>query len=250
MKVYCTYDSKLNPFLDSVVGYTLNLFGDGLRLERLEEIELVKNIRGLQYFPDGRVDSGGKRIILTASRFDNLPVYDISQLQNNNDFKFIVSTLYHEMGHISDMTTMPRIYAAAQNFGNKWRMLAAFFWVEYLAEKRSSEANLVSNDDYLCDFVKRRWDSFKFNYSSASEDNYFYLCKTLSYYMGRTTKHKVREVYDDMMVNPLLQKFSNAVGEAIQTLEKRMPFDDISLLDNLSIIMGDYYEKFRQKYSQ
>lgn len=110
---------------------------------------------------------------MTSRLYDKLPVYEISLLKNNEDFQTIVCTIYHEMGHISDHNTMPNIYAAAQNFDDKKQMLAAFFWAEYLAEKRSSETNLVSHQEYCEDFIKREWKSFKFNFDNPTEDNFF-----------------------------------------------------------------------------
>lgn len=117
-----------------------------------------------------------------------LPVYDIALLKGNEDFRTIIGTAYHEMGHASDWKAMPRIYAAAQDFSDERQRLAAFFWVEYLAEKRSSEeVDLAIHREYCEDFARRKWKSFKYN-SDQNEGNFLYLCKALSYFMGRTAK--------------------------------------------------------------
>ena len=175
MRVFCKYDLELDRFLKSVVSYVLNLFDNNIVLNGLEEIELVKQINGVS-ITDGRISDDGKKIILTARLFDRLPTYDIPKLKFNEDFQTIVCTIYHEMGHIADRNTMPSIYAAAvsQSTDDK-QILAPFFWAEYLAEKRSSETNLVSHQDFCDDFVKQEWKSFDYNLDNPTEDNYFYL---------------------------------------------------------------------------
>lgn len=97
--------------------YVFAIWRSGLYLDNLEEIELV-DTKTFSYDTDGRTVPGGKKIILTLRLYAKIPVYDIQQLNNDENFKLIVNTLYHEMGHVSDMRTMPNIYAVASNSDN------------------------------------------------------------------------------------------------------------------------------------
>lgn len=246
MKVFCQYSLQLDNFLKSIVEYVFAVLGNGLHLDKLEEIELV-NAKEFSYDTDGRTIDGGKRIILTSRLYTQLPIYNISELMNNEKFKLIVNTLYHEMGHVSDMETMPIIYAVAQNLDDMKQMLPAFFWAEYLAEKRSSATEIADQSKYCDDFVRKQWKANKFDTETATEENFFYLCKALSYYMGRTTKLNTRETYNSMMVNPLLQEFVTAIGQELICLERKLPFDDAETLSNLNIIMEKYRLKFEME---
>ena len=251
MRVFCKYDLELDRFLKSVVSYVFNLFGNDIVLNCLEEIELVKQIEGAPIETDGRISGDGRKITLTARLFDRLPTYDISKLKLNEEFQTIVCTIYHEMGHIADRSTMPSIYAAAvpQSTDDK-QILAPFFWAEYLAEKRSSKTNLVSYQDFCDDFVKREWKSFDYNFDNPTEANFFFLCKMLAYFMGRTTRENVRETFCRKVVNPLLKEFIDVLGKELVDLEQKFPFDDVKLLDNLSNVLIEYCSKFSQKFAQ
>ncbi len=247
MKVFCRYSLQLDSFFKNVVKYVFAIWGNGLCLDNLEEIELI-DAKTFSYDTDGQTVPGGKKIILTSRLYDKISVYDIQQLNNNENFKLIVNTLYHEMGHVSDMQTMPKIYAAASNFGSIKQMLPAFFWAEYLAEKRSSTKGIVDHSDYCTDFVKRQWKCYQFDFETPTEQNFFYLCKTISYYLGRTTQSNTREVYDGKMSNPLLQEFVIVMRQELLCLESKQPFDDVETLSNLYFIMNKYYLKFKARY--
>jgi len=118
MGVFCRYSLQLVSFLKNVVEYVFAIWGNGFYLDNLEEIELV-NARTFSYDTDGQTVPGGKKIIPTSRLYAKIPVYDIQQLNKNEKFKLIVNTLYHEMGHVSGMQTMPNIYAAASNLESK-----------------------------------------------------------------------------------------------------------------------------------
>ena len=109
--VNCKYDEQLNLFLGNIVQYTLRKYAFKLDISSLREVELI-NVGELPIQTDGRVIDDSK-IILTSRLFDLLPNYEIERLYRNKNFKQIVCTLYHEMGHINDMKLYPKIYRAA-----------------------------------------------------------------------------------------------------------------------------------------
>ncbi len=97
-------------------------------------------------------------------------------------------------------------------------MLPAFFWVEYLAEKRSSSSNFIAHVEYCEEFASREWKSYKFDFCTCGEENFFYLCKVLPYYMGRTTDLDIRQKYCAKMKNALLKSFIDSLGNELLIL--------------------------------
>ena len=245
MRIFCQYNPQLDNFLHELVEYVLDLYGKQLLLDDLEEIELKDSLAGSS---DGRVEDGGKRIILFSSLFSLLPTYTVSELLENENFKLIANTLYHEMGHGSDMKMMPHIYAAAQDLEKEEQMLPAFFWVEYLAEKRSCSINIIDYTEYCEDFASRKWKAYKFDFETGSGENFFYLCKALSYFMGRTTNPDIRQKFCAKMKNTLLKSFIDSLENELFSLEDQLPFDDVEKLSNLSHIMNEYRSKFQRTF--
>ncbi|QUH18666.1 hypothetical protein [Alkaliphilus sp. B6464] len=148
----------------------------------MQEIELI-DIKEFSYDTDGRVCDGGKKILVTSRPYDKLPTYRIEELKDNVDFIMIVNTMFHEMGHVMDWASMPNLYAAAENTNDGKAMVTSVFWLEYLAEKRSSIEGLVNHSDYCDDFVSRKWKSYKFDTENTSESNKFI---KISFHQGGT----------------------------------------------------------------
>lgn len=216
-----------------------------MSLDGLGEIELIEDLPG---FSDGRTIQGSKKIVLASRLFHGLPTYEISKLSNNENYRHIISTIFHEMGHASDMKAMPNIYAIAQDLEHKEQMLPAYFWIEYLAEKRSYSANIASHIEYCEDFVARKWRSYRFDFCTYTEENFFYLCKALAYFMGRTIDSNMRQEYCAKMKNPLLKSFISSIAEELLVLESYLPFDDVGKLFDLENIMNTYYWRFCETF--
>lgn len=248
MKVICEYDKELDIFLKEVVKYTIDLYGHALCLDSLQIIEL-RNINEFGYDTDGKTLEHGTVIWVTSRLYEKLPSYNIKEIEDNTDFIMLVNTLFHEMGHVTDWLAMPRLYTAALNLNNKKSMFAALFWLEYLAEKRSSSNDRVNISEFCDDFVKRPWKAHIVNFETCTDDNFFYLNKTLSYFMGRTVKVDIRKKYMTAMSNVLLKEYTGELDVELKRLEGKMPFDEVSQVEQLYKIMNKYFKKFKQNYA-
>lgn len=246
MDVYCNYDNKLEKFLQMVVDYTLELYGKDLNLSLLNEIELVKK-ETFSFYTDGRVVENGRKIILTSHLYENLDNYDIQEIKDTESFKTIVRTVYHEMGHISDMRRFPKLYSSAINDKNLKEVLPSFFWLEYLAERRSCKISLKIDNDYCEDFVAREWKVRGLNLQSASEDNFFYLNKALAYFLARILENNKFSLYTRNLKNNILREYITDLKAEILRLEEKAPFDSIETLDDLFEIMKNNLKKFVNK---
>lgn len=247
MKIFCLYDSELHIFLNEVVQYVLNRYVDQLNISTLEEIELVdKNT--FQYETDGKTINKSK-IIVTSRLYELLPCFDIQSLIENNDFKLLCNTIYHEMGHVNDMILMPHLYDCVLNCEKiDDNYVASLFWLEYTAEKRTAGLDNVNDMDICDQFVERKWECSFSNLDSTSDKNFFYLNKVLPYFMARTLDKSVRQSYLAAIDNKLLVKYIEEINIELEQLEQVGYFDDPSILQNLYQIINRYYKKFMRTY--
>lgn len=181
--------------MNKVVELILDKYGSQLNLDTLEEIELIDK-NELPYETDGKV-LGNNKIIVTSRLYELLPTLEIDDLKNNKDYAMLRKTLYHEMGHINDITFIPKLYnCVLDNFEHKnisADSIVSLFWIEYLAEKRTVSFENVYNMEICDELVKREWHCSIANpYANYGESNFFYLIKLLPYFMARTKDEDTR----------------------------------------------------------
>lgn len=247
MKIICQYDKRLENFLKDVVDYTLCKYGQELNLDNLQQIELM-NISEFDLLKDGSTEEHGTKIILTSRLYDMLPSFSVENLESNPNFKMIVNTLYHEMGHVTDWKKYPKLYAEAESMDNLKIGLPALFWLEYLAEKRSCLKDGSNNSDFCKQFVECQWRAYYSNFDDIDENNFFYLNKVIPYFMARTIDVSVRKTYMNEISNELLIGYIDELSTEIEQMEKMLPFDEPEKLSSLYEIMNRYYKQFRDRY--
>ncbi|GFI18166.1 hypothetical protein IMSAGC009_03338 [Lachnospiraceae bacterium] len=251
MKVFCSYDVRYDAFFKAVVKLTIDKYGLQLNIDTLKEIELIDK-NDLPYEIDGKVLSASK-IIVTSRLYELLPNLEIDSLKNNEDYGMLRKTLYHEMGHINDMALMPKIYSCIlESFENRninGDSIASLFWIEYVAEKRTAFFENVYNLEICDDFVKRKWHcSMADPYAHYGEKNFFYLTKLLPYFMARTNRKDLRELYLNRIENKILIQYVNEIDNEVRFLETNGLFDDVCFLKRLYTIIDKYYKTFMNKY--
>lgn len=246
MKVFCEYNQEYDAFLKEAVQYTLDRYESQLELLNLEEIELVDKSK-YEIETDGRADCDGKKIFVTSRLYELLPSYNISDLEEDGNFKLIINTLYHEMGHITDWLHMPVLYDVASRHGNTKEGIAALLWLEYLAEKRSESERPEGQNEFCDVFAKNKWRAYK-NNQSARDDNFLYLVKATPYFIARIQKPETRDYYFSIMTNELVGEFVTDIEEELAKLEAEMPFDDIQHLKGMVETINLYYREFKNKY--
>lgn len=243
MKIYCLYNEEFDQFLKEVVEITLSKYGSQLNINSLEEIELVnKNV--YPYETDGRIISNSK-IVVTSRLYELLPCFDVTTLIENDNFIKLKKTLYHEMGHINDMTLMPKLYECGFSEIHDKEQIASQFWLEYIADKRTATFEGFQYFD-LCDsFVKEDWKCTMYSLDvNFTYTNFAYLIKVLPYFMAATREISIREKYINEIRNKLLVQFINELDIELRNLEESYLFDDVTMLNNLYKIINKYYRKF------
>lgn len=252
MKVYCSYNEGYHNFLNKVVDSILDKYGSQLNISALEEIELV-NKRKYKYITDGKAYNG--KIEVTSRLYELLPTLEIGELENNNDYKLIRKTLYHEMGHINDMVLMPKLYGRVfQDFRNRnvnIHSMSILLWVEYIAEKRASGFENVDDMEVCEDFITTDWQCSKFEpYFSDDNKNFYNLTKLMPYFLSRTMDRHIRGKYLWRIDNNLLKEYIIEIDKELNFLETRGAFDDLIILNGLYEIIDKYYKKFMNEYER
>lgn len=248
IKTVCKYDKELEIFLKDVVEFTLKNYGADLNLSRLELIELM-DIAEFDVEKDGMTRDGGTKIIVTSRLYECLPNYHINDLKENTEFQQIVNTMYHEMGHVTDWLNYPKLYMIATSDNDIEKFMPPFFWLEYLAEKRSCQKDFSGNMSICDQFIQCDWNPYEMDSTSAKKSNFFYLNKVLAYFLARVMNGITEVNYIDKIPNGLLKEYLNKLMIEIRRLENLLPFDDMKFLDDLHEIMDCYYKKFKQIFS-
>lgn len=248
MRISCSYSKNMDKFLKRVVDYTVDNYAFDLDISALKSIQLIPSSQ-LPYPTDGKTCNRGTEILVTSRLYELLPSHEIDQLSDNMNFKCIVNTLYHEMGHVNDWKKMPGLYVAVERADNIKHAWPALFWLEYISEKRSCSTNLVSYAVFCNSFVRREWKSNQFNLQFANEENFFYLTKVLSYFMARTINHCDRNAYLEVCKNELLKQLIADLDAEISKLEKLSLFDDPDKLEPLYKILDNYLSEFCKRFA-
>lgn len=247
MKVFCKYNKEFDSFLKKTVKYTIDRYGQYLDVTDIEEIEL-RDIKNFPYETDGKTYDGGRKILVTSRLYELLPSFDIRKIKNDGNFKMLINTQFHEMGHATDWKRMPNLYNAVIMHPTSEDGIASLFWVEYLAEKRSQAFSPLDYDSFCNDFAKSHWRAYKSDLGSTGHDNFTYLCKVMPYFLVRTIELDKRKHYLDIMENQLLKDFILEINEEIERLEAIPLFDDTRELGGLYDIINKYFAEFQKAY--
>lgn len=247
MQILCQYNQSMQLFLCHTVEYVLEYYGSNLQLDKLKAIELVPK-ETFSYATDGKTCEKGTKIIVTSQLYELLPTLNITNLHDNPNFKMIINTLYHEMGHVNDWLQMPILYSIVEEMDDAKHALPGLIWLEYIAEKRSCSTNLVPYTEFCDDFVSRRWNSNQFDYQQANERNFYYLIKSIPYFLARTLDSNLRLNYLSRMKNLLLKQFIEEIDTELYRLEHIPFFDTPKELEPLYLILDTYFRKFRSTF--
>lgn len=254
MKIYCSYNHDYHIFLNEVAELVLKQYGSDLNISTLREIELV-NKDEFAYETDGKAVDNSK-IIVTSRLYERLPTLSINCLIDNNDYKLIRQTIYHEMGHINDMVYMPSLYNCVfENAQKKAAGInistASLFWLEYKAEKRSAGFENVYDMEICDEFADHEWKySVSDSYSNFNAGNFCYLTKILPYFLGGTAHDEhVRQEYITKIKNNILKDYIRELDIELNCLEAKGMSDDLNLLNSLYAIIKRYENIFIKTYS-
>lgn len=249
MKVVCEYDADLQRFLKEVVDLCIAKYGEGLHLKQLREIEL-KNKSAFDYEKDGNICENGEKIVLSSRLYEMLPTLDIKKINNNDKFKVLIYSLYHEMCHVSDFEMYPNLYYRAMHTQNKWDALAMIFWLEYLVEKRCCQRLGIIECELYEQFQSEKLCCNIFDITTGNVSNFFYFTKCISYLVAKIMWGEEEKEYLQKICDRLLREYVEELVEELSKLENQGFFDEENKLTQLTFIMKQYYKKSLQAYER
>ena len=250
MKVFCSYDSKYDCFFKQLVEYVLERYGDALDISSVREIELVKEIDGIDP-PDGRLVENGKKILIAERKIRELPHLNIAQLGGEESFKSVVETLYHEMGHATDMVNMPSMYACvfaanASIDGMSLEAFATLLFLEYVSQQRTSNLAIGEYATFCDQIASGLWNKYE---NHDSHWAFLYVSKLLVYFIIKANVLNKKIFYLEKAKEPLLSEYALALEEALNTVYARLPFDDCDQCVEIVEVMRKYEIGFKGRYA-
>lgn len=175
-------------FIDKVLKYINDNYYNKLNIQKLRKIEIVDELPG---------GSSGRtirdRIILSRKngidRVNGL-CRDKLDIENSMILRDVISTIYHELWHVSTWNKFEYLYEYVLDEKNEdWNtVLAYLYWIEYLAHVETVFMEVPEVMRKFCkDFAYQEWHN--------TYDEYSYFIKALPYYL---TRSQYLNLYDEL----------------------------------------------------
>ena len=233
----CKFNKNYEVFLKHVYEYVVENFAKDFDLSVLNKIEIVPSLPCLS---DGRIK--GTNILLSKRLCDLLPALDLDLLKDNNDFNFIVSTLYHELCHLNEQTILPNIHAICNRDDIDIDYFVAQFWIEYIVETKTNAIFKRNKSKFCDDIAINGWKINKADYDTQNTTNYFYLIKVLPYALASC--HNQKSDYVAQIKNPIVRNMVIELYDAISNIQDKYPVDDMHSLNEIKRIFSTYQKTF------
>ena len=247
MKVFCSYDENYNRLLKDIVNYLINKYGEELEPNSIQEIELVKVIDANPE-SDGRLIDHGNKIVLSERLFKKILHFDIDVLIDSAPFDTIISTIYHEIGHSSDMVNMPSMYNYVYETEDVTPVsFAVYLFLEYVAERRSSKLVNSERIYFYEQYLAGSWNVYNLN---EGNDDYafWYTAKVSIYFIINIIAENKRDYYLDKIDDELLKSFIVDLEDVLGNTYNKLPFDDITRCSDIEAVLNNYRFLFNNKY--
>ena len=175
-------------FLDKMFKYINDNYSNKLNVEKLRKVEIVNELSGGS---SGRAICD-KIILSRKNGLDRVNSLCQGELDINNDvlLRDLVSTIYHELWHVSTWDKFEYLYEYLMDEKNEdWNtVLAYLYWIEYLAHVETVFMEVPEVMRKFCKgFVYREWKN--------TYDEYSYFIKALPYYLIRS---QYLSLYDEL----------------------------------------------------
>lgn len=171
--------------INNIIKLIEERYSEKICISRLKKIEIVDK---LDYGSSGR--SLVDKIIL--SRKNGLDgVYFENEIPVNNiKLRMLISTIYHELWHISTWKDYEDMYGYIVNCekGDLVIAYAYMYWIEYIAHVETVFMEVPEIMNKFCNnFVSKKWSELEYGYS--------YFIKELPYYLIRS---QYLNIFDDL----------------------------------------------------
>ena len=217
---------KENNIINTILQYIYDNYSEKFCFDRLKRLEVIDELT---------CEASGEcqRDTIKISRKDGLN--EIGSIKNidvdikeNRKIKILVSTIYHELWHISTWTQYEEMYEYAMKpeDADMYVMISYIYWIEYIAHKETvfMECDTVMRD-YCQAFVTKQWQKIDYGY--------LLFIKALPYYIVRSQYLKI---YEDLTEEIKSTKLKAVVKDFGRTSEKIYGNQELSVLEKAKVI--------------
>lgn len=210
--------------INLIITYIVDNYNDKADISKLRIIEIVDKL-------DNNASGRSIRDKMFLSRKDGLygvyEIKDISEaIRQNNKLKMLISTIYHELWHISTWNRYEMMYEYILNHEKRGicKAYSYLYWIEYIAhiETVFMEAKDVMSK-FCKDFVHIKWHK--------TEDGYYDFIKALPYYLIRSQYLGIFDVLTSEIACNELRVAVYEFDDVSKQLIKNTYMDDVEKAD-------------------
>ena len=216
-------------FINDAISFIQCNYSNKLKMEQLKEIEVVDMLSG---------GASGRAIRdkLFLARKNGLgmlknKIYDESQMESDDELRDMLSTIYHELWHISTWEKYQYMYEYVLNEKNDDITAYAYlYWIEYIAHMETVFMEVPKRMiDFCQSFLDAKWEK---NY-------YLYFIKSLPYYLVRSQYLGLYEEFTFKIKNKELQKVIYEFDKVSGQLFKDRQLNDLQTANVLRKMISD-----------
>lgn len=164
----------------NIISYIEEMYSDLIKTEDLYEVEVKDKLSN-----DASGRSIEHKIFISREKVLNGIPYDINiadNLERNSKLKRLVSTIYHELWHVSTWEQYREIYeyitCGKEDYNSLCIAYSYMYWIEYIGHKETIFIeDYQTMIDFCKNFVNKRWEKTEYGYSD--------FVKSLPYYIVR-----------------------------------------------------------------
>lgn len=196
--------------INLIISYIADNYNEKIDIGKLKQIEVVEKLDN---------DSSGRSIrnkIILPRKYglDGIEnIKDISiEKEINLKLNMLISTIYHELWHISTWNKYEVMYEYVLNEKNSdiYTAYAYMYWIEYIAHTETIFMEVPEIMKEFCEsFIQKKWHRIEYGYS--------YFIKALPYYL---IKSQYLNLFDELTPKII----SNELRQAVYNFDNESKF--------------------------
>lgn len=214
-----------NEFINDSIKYIQHNYSYKLRMENLKEVEVVDMLPG---------GSSGRAIrdTLFLARENGLNIlkyrnYNKSEINLDDELNDLISTIYHELWHISTWKKYEYMYESVLDDNtDNITAYAYLYWIEYIGHLETVFMEVP-------EVMKKFCQSFSGVKWGKNQSHYIYFVKSLPYYLVRS---QYLGIYDELTLKIGCEELKEAVYEFDKTSKQLLNNDKIDDIQKANII--------------
>lgn len=220
--------------INLIISYIADNYNEKIDVEKLKQIEVVDKLDN---------DSSGRSIrdkIILPRKYGLDGIGNIKNIlidkEENLKLKMFISTIYHELWHVSTWNKYEIMYEYTLNEKDPdiYTAYAYMYWIEYIAHTETVFMEVPDIMREFCkNFVQKRWNKI--------ECGYFYFIKSLPYYLVRSQHLKIFDNLTHKIVSNELRKAVYDFDYTSKCLLNDTNMEDIKKADTIKSMIEELF---------